>query len=423
MAYLSAAELTLIRSAPSEIVGVFAHRRDEFALAAGLTGRPEALQVAAFCTVAAYDVVPYGGSRAAELRDLLAAPVLDCDNYCLLVAQLTEQFTLPACHFNFVGWDGGAVGNHAQLFVSSEGQSLLLDPTIALIVPNATLDAVATGVPFRQIASFYDMNRVGGIDIDEFNARVRAAIADGAYKIRDGVYNFTSIDGLADLSVDGVADLVSPQLGLVIDSVRVGWLGGDDFRWAGTAYGGKGNDSMFGSMDADVFYGGSDDDRLRTGNGNDQLFGETGNDFLYGGSHDDRLWGNEGDDWVWGESGHDVLRGGTGYDRLIGGFGRDVFDFDHIADAGKGATRDVIVDFVRGMDKVDVSTIDANMIASGDQAFHWIGTGHFGCAGDLRYRTSGFGAIIEGDINGDGRADLEIALKKVTGLLGSEFIL
>jgi hypothetical protein len=52
MTYLSAADLSLIRSDPSEIVNVYGAHRAAFVQDAGLTGRPEALIVAAFATVA-----------------------------------------------------------------------------------------------------------------------------------------------------------------------------------------------------------------------------------------------------------------------------------------------------------------------------------------------------------------------------------
>ena len=76
MTYLSLRDLAILRSDPSEIVKVYAAYKDEFQLAAGIRGRPEALSVAAFCTVAAYDLVPYGSSNGAvTLASLLAQDV------------------------------------------------------------------------------------------------------------------------------------------------------------------------------------------------------------------------------------------------------------------------------------------------------------------------------------------------------------
>ena len=418
MAYLSAQELSLIRSDASEIAAVFAARRDEFVQAAGLAGRPEALIVGAFCTVAAYDLTPYGVASAAALdvQTLLSLPRMACSLYVTLVLRLMEQFDLPGHTVNFVGWDGGAVGNHAQLFVASEGHSILLDPTIALIVPDAKLEKVATGTPFARMVSFYDADRAAGADIDAFDATVRGAIANGDYRIRDGIYDYPSLEAV----------IAQPEAYrfMVVNSARSGWIGNDDFHWAGTAYGGKGHDVLTGSTGADTFYGGADNDTLRTGNGNDRLLGEAGNDRLYGGADDDRLWGGAGNDYLEGQWGRDVLVGGGGRDVLVGGSGRDVFDFDSIAEAGTGAARDVIVDLARVQDKVDLSTIDANLLRGGNQRFEWAGTAAFdGDAGDLRYRRVGDNLVVQGDVNGDRRADFELTFKSLPELSASDFIL
>jgi Ca2+-binding RTX toxin-like protein len=418
MAYLSAQDLSLIRSAPPEIATVFAARRDEFVQAAGLAGRPEALVVGAFCTVAAYDLTPYGAASAAALdvQTLLALPRMACSLYVTLVLRLMEQFDLPAHTINFVGWDGGAVGNHAQLFVASEGHSILLDPTIALIVPDATLDKVATGTPFAGMASFYDDDRAAGADIDGFDATVRSAIANGGYRIRDGIYDYPSLEAV-------IAQTDAHQF-MVVNGARSASIGDDNFRWAGLAYGGKGHDVLTGSTGADTFYGGPGDDTLRTGNGSDRLLGEAGNDRLFGGAGDDRLWGGDGNDYLAGEWGRDILVGGGGRDVFVGGSGRDVLDFDSIAQAGMGAARDVIADFARGQDKVDLSTIDANLGRGGNQRFAWLGTAAFdGDAGDLRYRRVGDNLVVQGDLDGDRRVDFELTLKSLSKLSASDFIL
>ena len=45
---------------------------------------------------------------------------------------------------------------------------------------------------------------------------------------------------------------------------------------------------------------------------------------------------------------------------MTGGAGADDFDFNNVAEIGRGATRDVIRDFVHLVDDIDLSTIDAN---------------------------------------------------------------
>jgi hypothetical protein len=72
---------------------------------------------------------------------------------------------------------------------------------------------------------------------------------------------------------------------------------------------------------------------------------------------------------------------------------------------------DRILDFTPGTDKIDLSRIDANAGAAGDQAFSWIGSNAFGgVAGQLRAYEQGGTWYVEGDTNGDSVADLVVAL-------------
>jgi serralysin len=79
---------------------------------------------------------------------------------------------------------------------------------------------------------------------------------------------------------------------------------------------------------------------------------------------------------------------------------------------------------------VDLATIDANALASGDQAFSWRGErGFSGAAGELRYvRDNNPGqandrTIIEGDVNGDRIADFQIELTGLHRLTDHDFLL
>jgi serralysin len=135
---------------------------------------------------------------------------------------------------------------------------------------------------------------------------------------------------------------------------------------------------------------------------------------VYAGSGADTLAGGERADEIWGRGGADMIRGGLGADILRGGEGSDVFDYDDVAES-TAAARDSILDFTSGSDRIDLSGIDANILAEGDQAFTWIGTSAFGgsgaaSAGQLRVYESGANWIVEGDVNGDGIADLVIQL-------------
>ena len=91
------------------------------------------------------------------------------------------------------------------------------------------------------------------------------------------------------------------------------------------------------------------------------------------------LAGMTGNDTLNAGGGNDLLIGGLGKDLMIGGLGNDRFDFNIVAEIGKGITRDVIVGFTHLTDKIDLGTIDANGAAGGhtftfltaiDAAFH-----------------------------------------------------
>src|SRR5215207_9436819 len=130
-----------------------------------------------------------------SLDQLLAANYLSCAQYVRLTMWFTEEFGLSDIKFDAVGWDyGNAVPNHSHLFVYSGGQSVLLDPTIGLIVRNANLPNLAYGVGYRpdKFVSFYDHNRTAGVNLDAFNAAVQAAIASGAFKHQYGIRDASS---------------------------------------------------------------------------------------------------------------------------------------------------------------------------------------------------------------------------------------
>ncbi|TSD86581.1 hypothetical protein FFK22_022075 [Mycobacterium sp. KBS0706] len=138
----------------------------------------------------------------------------------------------------------------------------------------------------------------------------------------------------------------------------------------------------------------------------------------------DTLTGSGGANRLNGYEGDDVLSGAIGVDTLIGGAGADRFIFAHIDDSFSGAP-DRIADFSHAQrDKIDLSGIDANTGAAGDQAFTFIGTTLYsGVAGQLRYHSDGIVTNIGGDINGDGKSDFQIQLTGSIGLVAADFVL
>lgn len=153
-----------------------------------------------------------------------------------------------------------------------------------------------------------------------------------------------------------------------------GGAGADHFQ------GSKMNDRMVGGAGNDLLRGGGYNDRLSGGLGNDRIHGDPGEDTLAGGAGSDRLYGGDQ---------NDVLVGGRDADTLVGGLGDDSFRFTSFADSSFSKnpyawTGDTISagDKARafegvgryGGDMIDLSALDANPHARGDQAFNFTGS-------------------------------------------------
>ena len=120
-----------------------------------------------------------------------------------------------------------------------------------------------------------------------------------------------------------------------------------------------------------------------------------------GPSGNDRLLRNEGDD---------VIQGGEGADLLNGGAGGDRFLFRSLSDSTAAAT-DRVEDFNGYVDRMDLSRIDADLNAGGDQAFRFVGsfTGQAGQA-VLSYDAGRNVSTLRLDANGDGQADFVLEM-------------
>ncbi|KQT31365.1 hypothetical protein ASG29_15585 [Sphingomonas sp. Leaf412] len=223
---------------------------------------------------------------------------------------------------------------------------------------------------------------------------------------------------------DTVTNYISYTLGANVENLRMGAGGltgtgnGLDNRMVGST----GKDILYGLAGNDTLQGGDGDDRLFGGEGNDLLRGDAGNDWLDGGNGNDNLLGGDGNDTLAGGAGADVLEGGAGQDTMTGGIGADIFRF-RSADVAAGGF-DVITDFARGTDKIDLSPIDARIATTTNDAFAFIGTAAFTKkAGELRFDKVGVDSFVYGDVNGDGIADFSIVLKGVGALAASDFTL
>jgi serralysin len=133
-----------------------------------------------------------------------------------------------------------------------------------------------------------------------------------------------------------------------------------------------------------------------------------------------------------GGSGADTFVGGKGANTLVGNAGADIFAYLTAADS-TAAARDVINDFVKGQDKIDLSGIDARTAtAAVNDAFSatlLASSGNFTAAGQLRYFLSNGQTIVEGNTDTVfSTAEFSIALignytAGLTQLAASDFVL
>jgi Ca2+-binding RTX toxin-like protein len=296
------------------------------------------------------------------------------------------------------------------------------DATLSLRDETGTIVATATngGVNTNDLLSFPVIT--GGtyfIDVGE-----NSGIFTGTYSLFVA-QSFGTTNKLLNVGNDDFTGLTANERivgGQGADTINIGT--GQD------ALGEQGNDIITGNASTNFISGGLGDDTIDGGNGDDFLFGDSGNDVITGGAGGDTILGGAGSDILDGSAGADGLRGGPGKDFLTGGSDQDIFDFSSLADSKRGASRDVITDFVPAFDQISVFGIDANTHKGGNQTFHFIGLQHFHHkAGELRYfehhdvvaineRT-----VIQGDVNGDGKADFEIQLSGLHVLHATDFLL
>ncbi len=224
-----------------------------------------------------------------------------------------------------------------------------------------------------------------------------------------------------------------------------------------------GNDQLLGYAGADIIHGNDGDDLIDGGAGADIMAGDAGNDIYFVDDVADVLVetvdggfdlvlstanislaanienliltgtanifaaGNTLSNSIIGNDGANAITGGLGGDMLTGGGGGDLFVYRAVSESrgGTAATRDQIFDFSRAQgDRIDLRGIDA-ITGGTDDAFRFSTASSFsGTAGDLIAVAQGNGMqLVQGDVDGDGIADLVILVTSAQTLTAADFLL
>ena len=134
----------------------------------------------------------------------------------------------------------------------------------------------------------------------------------------------------------------------------------------------------------------------------------------------------DGDDYIVGNSGKDRITGGTGGDYMFGMGNADTFVFASLTEFGSGGDVDAIGDFSHAQgDRIDLRTIDPDPVATGNQAFSFVGTAAFttDTRFQVRYDAVGPNAVVQIDVNHDRVADHSLILYNVASLVAADFVL
>lgn len=180
LACLSRAAVETIRRHPRAVREAFRTCAPELRRVLGRAGLPTdpTTLTGAFAVAAAHRYAPYGPSIALTYRELRREPELDCDNYAYLARYLYGDLGGERRHFVIHGFDGGTLGNHAQIWVGD----VMMDPTTGVLADLRHDDALR-GASAKSVLDVSVRDAVPG-----YRDRVLGALREGRYRDSEILY-------------------------------------------------------------------------------------------------------------------------------------------------------------------------------------------------------------------------------------------
>ncbi|VDS10790.1 Hemolysin, plasmid [Paracoccus haematequi] len=250
------------------------------------------------------------------------------------------------------------------------------------------------------------------LDVDAINRKASASAPDAnaasgnaknnprmGNESANGAFSQTDEDTKKHDAVSSADKKGAVTSGAIHDDVLTGTEKGNQIN------GSNGDDIISGNAGADTLLGGNGDDKIdggigddfiNGGNGDDVISGNAGADILLGGNGNDYLIGGAGNDTLNGGNGDDVLVAGQGRDLLIGGDGNDLYLFTKDSLGTNATTTSLMVGKGDTIDLAHLGLYQAE------------GIGFSGKAGEMLILRNGSVTTLLGDVDGDGKADIDI---------------
>jgi hypothetical protein len=212
MGYYSDATHADLIANPAHIADYYNSGWSQFASDLGVADAGEwmdnPLLAATFASMIANDLKPYGAEgNGLDISTLLNLPTLACSGFVGLAWNFINL--IPQCaglKIRAIGWDNGCesddppspVGNHAQMIAKDATGTLLLDPTIGMVV-KADYNDIVRGIPVDMTKSTTFCTKYQSDPIKApFSAEVNSALANGSFRPCHALYFWSQFDLFAN---------------------------------------------------------------------------------------------------------------------------------------------------------------------------------------------------------------------------------